>query len=86
MRKYRVHIVLIACFVWLVVYGCNHSPQEIAKTPENTFAVKGSVREMDMNPAPPPAFPEYEGKTEFMSYCAICHSLKYNSSAPDFPE
>jgi mono/diheme cytochrome c family protein len=86
MNKYRVHIVLVACFVALAAYGCKHAPQEVAKTPENTFTVKGSVREMDLNPSPPPAFPEHEGKTEFMSYCAICHSLKYISSQPDFPQ
>jgi mono/diheme cytochrome c family protein len=86
MGRYGVHIVLMACFVGAMVYGCNRAPQEVAKAPENTFTVKGSLREMDLNPAPPPAFPEHEGKTEFTSYCAICHSLKYISSQPDFPQ
>ncbi len=85
MNKYKVHIVLVACFVGLVVYGCNHPQQEVAKAPENTFTVKGSLREMDLNPSPPTAFPEHEGKREFISYCAICHSLNYISSQPDFP-
>ncbi len=85
MSKYSVYIVLVACIVGLVAYGCNQPKQETASAPENTFSVKGSVREMDLNPSPPPVFPEHEGKTEFLSYCAICHSLKYISSQPDFP-
>ncbi len=86
MNKYWVYIVLVACCVEVVVYGCNRAPQEVANAPENTFTVKGSVREMDLNPAPPPAFPEHDGRTEFISYCAICHSLKYISTQPDFPQ
>ncbi len=32
-----------------------------------------------------PDFPEHEGKGEFMSYCSMCHSLKYITMQPDFP-
>ena len=85
MNKYTIHIVLIACLAGFVLIGCARSQQEAAQAPENTFNVKGSLREMDLNPAPPPVFPEHEGKTEFISYCAICHSLKYISTQPDFP-
>ncbi len=30
-------------------------------------------------------FPDHEGKAEFVSYCAMCHSLRYITAQPDFP-
>ena len=53
--------------------------------PPNTISVNGSVHELNLYPDPAPDFPEHEGRTEFMSYCAICHSLKYVAMQPDFP-
>ena len=85
MSKYPAYILLVICFTVLVAYGCNKRQGEVTKTPENTFSINGSVREMNLYPDPPPVFPEHEGKAEFVSYCAICHSLKYISSQPDFP-
>ena len=84
MTKYATGIFLLTCFVALT-YGCKRQEVEVNKNPENTLTVKGSVREMELYPDPPPAFPEHEGKAEFVSYCAICHSLKYISSQPSFP-
>jgi len=84
MKKNSKYILIVTCLVVLCIYSCKHK-QEIAKNPENTFSVKGSVHEMDLYPDAPPEFPEHEGKSEFMSYCAICHSLKYITSQPDFP-
>jgi sulfite dehydrogenase (cytochrome) subunit B len=52
--------------------------------PESSFSIKGSVREMVIQPEIVD-FPALEGKDLFMSYCAICHSLKYISMQPDFP-
>jgi len=65
----------------LLIYGCRQ--QRTQARPVNTFSVKGSVREMVINPETP-EFPEHEGKAEFVSYCAICHSLKYISMQPNF--
>ena len=84
MKKYPKYILLVTCFIVLFTYSCKHQ-QEVNKNPENTFSIKGSVHEMDLYPDAPPEFPEHEGKSEFISYCAICHSLKYISSQPDFP-
>ena len=30
-------------------------------------------------------FPDLAGKQEFVSFCGICHSLKYITMQPDFP-
>ncbi len=79
-------ILLLMCCLGLLVIGCNtQSILPVAPAPENTFSVHGSVHEMNLNPEAPPSFPEHEGKTEFMSYCSICHSLRYISTQPDFP-
>ena len=84
MSRNVIGIFLFTCIV-VLAYGCKRHEAEVSKMPENTFTVKGSVREMELYPDPPPAFPEHDGKNEFMSYCAICHSLKYISSQPAFP-
>jgi len=88
MSKYLSTAILVTCFFVLVFYGCIQAQKPVVKAvgPANTFTIKGSLHEMDLNPEPPPEFPEHEGKSEFMSYCAICHSLKYISNQPDFPE
>jgi len=80
----RSALYLIVAFI-LIVSSCHRKEDAVTSAPVNTFTVKGSVREMSLNPDPAPVFPEHEGKMEFTSYCAICHSLKYISSQPDFP-
>lgn len=74
-----VAILLSACF------GCKQPvKQEVPQKQEHTFSVKGSVREINIWPETP-EFPEHPGKAEFVSYCGICHSLKYITAQPDFP-
>lgn len=85
MNKKKAYILLAGCTVLLAAYSCNHKPQEAYQQPANTFSVKGSVHEMDLYPDAPPVFPEHEGKAEFVSYCGICHSLKYITMQPAFP-
>ena len=84
MIRYFRGIFLFICFIALG-YGCKRHEAAVSKNPENTFTINGSVRDMELYPDPPPSFREHEGKTEFMSYCAICHSLKYISGQPAFP-
>ena len=84
MNKYTVYILFFACFIFVLISACKRQ-QQVTINPENTFSVKGSVREMDLYPDPPPAFPDHEGKSQFIAYCAICHSLKYISTQPNFP-
>ena len=68
----------------LLLHGCSPQPVVAEKKPENTFSLNGSVREMTIWPETP-AFPEHEGRAEFVSYCSMCHSLKYITMQPDFP-
>lgn len=80
-KFYILGMILCSLFI---AYGCQRQGSELNKNNGNTFSVKGSVREMSITPESP-EFPEYEGKKEFISYCAICHSLRYISMQPDFP-
>jgi sulfite dehydrogenase (cytochrome) subunit B len=75
---------LIALCGILSVCSCRRPQQEAVKMPPNTFTINGSVREINIWPENT-TFPEHAGKAEFVSYCGICHSLKYISSQPDFP-
>ena len=82
--KIRFSVVAISvALLWSM--GCDRSKTEVSLPPANTFAINGSLREMVLYPDPPPNFPEHEGRTEFMSYCAICHTLKYIAIQPNFP-
>ena len=86
MQKRTTYLLtaIVCCFVTFQ-YGCKQQPQpEVNKNPENTYSVKGSVHEMNIWPETVD-FPEHEGKGEFMSYCSVCHSLKYITMQPDFP-
>ena len=72
----------------ILMFGCRPQQPESKPLPpitqgENTFSVKGSVREMTLS-LETPQFPEHDGRSEFVSYCAMCHSLKYISMQPDF--
>ena len=78
-------IILTFCLVLIASQSCKHKELDVYQAPENTFTIKGSVHEMNLYPDLPPDFPEHEGKAEFTSYCAICHSLKYISTQPNFP-
>jgi len=85
MNRKNTFILLAICLSVALISGCNSKSVDVYKQPPNTFSINGSVHEMNLYPDAPPAFPEHEGKAEFMSYCGICHSLKYISSQPDFP-
>jgi sulfite dehydrogenase (cytochrome) subunit B len=63
--------------------ACSQQPPA-PKAQASTFSIKGSVREMNIPPEVVD-FPEHGGKQEFMSYCAMCHTLKYISMQPNFP-
>ncbi len=72
------------------IYSCKHSDEKLTgaapvmNTPANTFSVNGGVREMNIN-FENPEFPQKEGHDLFVSYCAMCHSLRYITTQPDFP-
>jgi len=84
MKQSRKYIPLTIMIIFVLLFcGCKQNKVE-DKQPENTFAVHGSVREMVIHPETPD-FPEHEGKALFMSYCSVCHSLKYISGQPGFP-
>jgi hypothetical protein len=88
MSTNRVFLSIIILCSAIVMPGCRQPQPEIKPLPsikqgENTFSEKGSVREMTLS-FETPQFPEHDGKGEFMSYCAMCHSLKYISMQPDF--
>ncbi len=83
MGNKKDYILQFICFAALAL-GCRQQVPDAPKMPENTLIVKGSVRELNIWPEPT-NFPEHPGKAEFVSYCGICHSLKYISSQPDFP-
>ena len=89
MIKKTGYLLPAMCGILMVVYGCGQQQHEVAtkpngSQPEHTFTINGSIREMVIWPETP-EFPEHEGKAEFVSYCGICHSLKYISMQPDFP-
>ena len=80
-RQARLLFILAGVFI----SGCTRPADKVVKKiPEGTFSIKGSVREMTIPPETP-EFPEHPGKSEFVSYCAMCHSLKYITAQPDFP-
>ncbi len=91
MKKVKFQLLLIVMpfsLLWLALAGCGQKKQATMPVPVSqkavhTFSVMGSVREMNIVPDAVD-FPEHEGKSEFMSYCAICHSLRHISMQPDF--
>jgi sulfite dehydrogenase (cytochrome) subunit B len=86
LKKSAYIIIIVTNLVFGMLYSCKEKeqPGATAPQPQHTFSVKGSVKEMTLMPSNP-EFPEHPGKTEFTSYCGICHSLRYISAQPDFP-
>lgn len=90
----RTYLLIALCSLLALAEACTRNakqaeasaiPPAPAKTsPQHTFSQKGSVREMTIWPEEV-SFPEGPGKTEFVSYCGICHSLRYITEQPDFP-
>ncbi len=78
-------VIICAFAATLVAAGCG---QPVVKAPvaqPMTASINGSVHEITLLPEVL-TFPEHEGKKEFTAYCNICHSLKYITMQPDFPE
>ncbi len=88
--KYKAGFIIIPFGLLLLAISCNNKAENAPAlpttptAPKHTFAQKGSVREMTIWPETP-EFPEHSGKAEFVSYCGICHSLKYITAQPAFP-
>ena len=85
MSNKKAYILLPVYGVLLMAIACKQQRQKESFAAQNSFAINGSVHELTLYPDAPPDFPEHEGKAEFTSYCAICHSLKYISNQPNFP-
>ena len=82
MTKKLLYIVLATSGI--AILSCKEQTKPVEKKSENSFSVNGSVREMKITPETPD-FPDHEGKAEFVSYCSMCHSLKYITMQPNFP-
>lgn len=80
------HILFAIAGVTCLVSSCREKvkQQPVTKKPEHSFSVNGSIREMKISPEVT-EFPDHDGKAEFVSYCAMCHSLRYITAQPDFP-
>jgi cytochrome c5 len=85
MNNRKAYATTILCGL-LAVYGCGskQAAAPAAAAPKHTYTQKGSVSEMSIWPEET-NFPEGPGKAEFVSYCGICHSLKYITAQPAFP-
>ncbi|GAA4463880.1 hypothetical protein GCM10023093_13170 [Nemorincola caseinilytica] len=89
----RTYLLIALCGLLPLADACTRNgqadvpaPEERVNktTPQHTFSQKGSVRQMTIWPEEV-AMPDGPGKTEFTSYCGICHSLRYVTEQPDFP-
>lgn len=83
MNRKTLPIILTITGSICILYGCREQEaMPVVKKPGHTFSVNGSVREITIVPETT-EFPDHEGKAEFTSYCAMCHSLRYISEQPD---
>ena len=86
----KTYLLIALCGLLLLADACTRNAKQVATTtatkatPQHTYTKKGSVREITIWPEDV-QFPEGPGKTEFVSYCGICHSLRYITEQPDFP-
>jgi mono/diheme cytochrome c family protein len=80
-------IILIACTIMLPSCRRN-STSEPAKP--NPAVVESTAQNKDIHsidlPHDEPSFPPGAGRELFMSRCTVCHSLRYITMQPDFPE
>lgn len=85
--RHTTYLVVGLCGLLALAESCRQrdvattAQQPAALAATHTYSEKGSVREMAIMPQEL-SFPEGEGKTEFTSYCGICHSLTYITSQP----
>lgn len=88
LKKTQFILIATLCTLLITLHSCTQQKQpDIAKPVNenpNTFTIKGSVREIFIN-HDEPDFPEAEGKETFTSTCAMCHTLRYISTQPNFP-
>jgi mono/diheme cytochrome c family protein len=88
MSRKKTYLILLLCCLLVMADACvSKEPQPAAaapvELPKHTFSQKGSVTEMTIMPEEVD-LPEGAGKAEFVSYCGICHSLKYVLTQPVF--
>jgi mono/diheme cytochrome c family protein len=87
MSRKKTYLILLLCSLLVLADACVRKEQPPAaapvETPKHTFSQKGSVTEMAIMPEEVD-LPEGEGKAEFVSYCGICHSLRYVLTQPSF--
>lgn len=76
-------LISFACIA-AILMGCQAKHAATDEKAGNTFSLNGSVREIKIAPENA-SFPDHEGKAEFVSYCSMCHSLRYITIQPDFP-
>lgn len=90
MSRRQVYLLLILCGLLPLADACVRkdaipaAAPQTQKAPPHTYSQKGALREMAIMPEDT-QFPEGAGKAEFVSYCGICHSLRYVTVQPDFP-
>lgn len=87
-KRTTYSVAFFACCAWLL-HSCTQQaprPNPYVAAPVHTFSVTGSVREINITPENTTNFPDNPGKAEFTSYCAMCHSLRYITQQPDFPQ
>ena len=88
-KKGSFGLIILSCFALALPYGCSQQPDPPRPVPvsephpEHTYYVTGSIHEMNLGHETI-TFPDLAGKQEFVSYCGICHSLKYITAQPDF--
>jgi mono/diheme cytochrome c family protein len=86
-NKATLAVGLFLALGYVFAAACKPQPAPVKQEPpqpKHSFSVKGGVREMRID-AEMPEFPEGEGKADFVTYCGICHTLKYVNNQPDFP-
>ena len=87
----RLTQVLLTLLVSIILTGCSSASSETAATrgrrlPGGTEKQPASsVNKIEL-PHDESDFPEGPGRRIFISRCTVCHSLRYITMQPDFPE
>ena len=86
----KISLLALLAIGTFVLLGCGSKlpeplqrPKEVRVIKDHKFEVNGSVRKMVLE-RDAGEFPAGEGRGEFMSYCAMCHSLEHIMNQPDF--
>lgn len=77
--------ILLIVLMATAISACYQQPpiSRFYLAPQHTYSQCGTVQEMVIQPEEM-KFPDGDGKAEFVSYCAICHSLRYIVTQPNF--